>query len=188
MNIVIIGFKSCGKSVVGPALAKKLGKKFLDSDEVLEKIYEKEKGKKLAFREIYLTHGKNFFRKLEDRAVKKISKQKGAVISLGGGTLMHKGNIAALKKKSRFVYLKASPEKLLGWILKSGIPAFLEPNDLEGSMRKELEKREPVYLSAADYVFDYDSKKNLPKQEFSDDWPNSVADEIIKLLKMDNLV
>ena len=35
-NIVLVGMPGCGKSSIGKALAEKLGRKFADSDELIE--------------------------------------------------------------------------------------------------------------------------------------------------------
>ena len=153
-NLVIIGFKGCGKTAVGRELAKKLGKKFFDIDKVLEKIYEEENGRFISYREIHARHGKDFFREIEGRAVKKVSQEKDCVIALGGGTPIFNNNGKLLKKNSILLYLEDSPEALFQRIVERGVPAFLDPNNLEGSMQRVLEERAPVYEKLCDYKID----------------------------------
>ena len=39
MNIILIGFKNCGKTTIGKMLASTLNYKFVDTDILLEKYY-----------------------------------------------------------------------------------------------------------------------------------------------------
>ncbi|MCX6798791.1 MAG: shikimate kinase [Candidatus Diapherotrites archaeon] len=154
MNLIVIGFKACGKTAVGKALARKLGAPFFDIDDVVERIYRDEAGCGLRFREIYRKHGKDFFRELEHRAVQELAKKKDSVIAVGGGTVMFFDNADLLKKCGKFIYLDEDPAAMLCRIVEKGVPAFLDPNDLEGSMQRELEKRKPHYEKLADYSID----------------------------------
>lgn len=154
MNIVLIGFKCCGKTAVGKMLSKKLGKQFIDLDDKISELYNKEKCEKLSCREIYKKQGTEFFRELEARAAKDVAKKDGCIIALGGGTLINPESANAIKKNSKIVYIKDSAENLLKRIKEHGIPAFLDANDLEGSMKKELAKRTPIYENNADITID----------------------------------
>ncbi len=172
MNLVLIGFKASGKSAVGRDLAKKLGMRFVDLDELIEKMYEKEHGRKISFREIYANHGKEFFRGLENKAGETAALMDNCVIATGGGTMIFFKNGRLLKERSKIIYLLEDPAAMLARIRARGIPAFLDPEDLEGSMNRELEKRKPVYEQTADYKVDIRGMK-LQK----------IADKIISLLK-----
>lgn len=154
MKIVLIGFKSCGKTAVGKMLATKLGKQFIDLDDTISELYSREKRETLSCREIYKKHGKEFFRTLEATAVNRLAKKNDCVIALGGGTLTNHENAKAIKKNSKMVYIKDSAENLLKRIKERGIPAFLDANDLDGSMKRELAKRVPIYENYADITID----------------------------------
>ena len=58
-NIVLCGFMGSGKTVVGGELAKIMGAKFVDTDELIEK----EQG--VAIKAIFAAHGEDYFRDLE---------------------------------------------------------------------------------------------------------------------------
>lgn len=154
MNLFIIGFKASGKTAVGKALAKKLDACFLDLDDVIEDLYLAETGGRLACRDIYNLRGGDFFRALERRAVELLAKKKDSVIALGGGTVVYQNNAALLKKCGKFIYLRESHDAMLKRIAEKGVPAFLDPNDLKGSMLRELEKRKPYYEKYADLSVD----------------------------------
>ena len=177
MNFVIIGFKACGKSFVGKSLAQRLGKTFFDLDDVIEEVYEKEQGTSLRCRQIYEKHGKDFFREQEHKAVENVSKKDNIVVAPGGGTLKFFNNTELLKKNSKLIYLDEEPKAMLARIKSKGVPAFLDPNDLEGSMQRELEKRKPMYEENADYTVDI---RNLTIEE--------IVDKIIPMLEKDKVL
>ncbi len=151
-NIVIMGFKACGKSWVGRDLAKKLEREFIDLDDVIRDLYKQEFGEQLSCREIHQKHGAEKFRSLEAKAVEQVSQKSDCVIALGGGTIAYSANVDLLKGSGIIVYLKDSAENLLERIKKRGIPTFLDPTDLEGSMKRELARREPLYEKYADII------------------------------------
>ena len=52
MNIILIGFKGCGKTLIGKTLAAKLKRGFYDTDSIIESVYAEETKSYLSFREI----------------------------------------------------------------------------------------------------------------------------------------
>jgi shikimate kinase len=153
-NIAIMGFKCCGKSSVAKVMAKKMKKEFVELDDLIIALHEKGSGEKLGFREIHKKYGAEYFRSLEARAVEQLPEKKDCVIALGGGTVAYSANIDLLKSCCTLIYLRDSPERLLQRIRRSGVPAFLDPNDLEGSMKRELARRELLYEKSADITID----------------------------------
>ena len=71
----------CGKSTIGRALAKTLGKTYVDLDEVIEK------NTGMPIPDIFAREGEASFRKYESQAVAEISKQTRQVIACGGGVI-----------------------------------------------------------------------------------------------------
>ena len=63
MNIVLVGFMGTGKTVVAKLLAKKLGMKYICTDEVIE---DKERR---SINEIFKKSGEPYFRRLEKEVV-----------------------------------------------------------------------------------------------------------------------
>ena len=101
-NIVLCGFMGSGKTVVGRELAKIMGVKFVDTDELIEK----EQG--VAIKAIFAAHGEDYFRDLEYEMCKKVAQMKGAVVSTGGGAMTFERNVEAIKQGSKVVFLDAS--------------------------------------------------------------------------------
>lgn len=83
-NLILIGFKGCGKTRVGRALARLLAWDFVDLDGLLERLYLSEQGEALGFREIYRKHGRDHFRDLEGRALRIALQWSQQVLALGG--------------------------------------------------------------------------------------------------------
>ena len=91
-----------GKTVVGRELAKITGRKFVDTDAMIEK----EQG--VAIAAIFAAHGEDYFRDLEYEACKKVAEMKNAVVSTGGGAMTFERNVETIKKNGKIVFLDAS--------------------------------------------------------------------------------
>ena len=78
-SIVLIGPPGSGKSTVGRFLSKRLDRKFLDTDELIEKKTQKK------ISEIFVDEGEEAFRKLEMIVLEEVLQMRNCIISLGGG-------------------------------------------------------------------------------------------------------
>jgi shikimate kinase len=106
-NIALIGFMAVGKSAVGRRLAKKLRRRFVD----LDRLIEKRAGMKV--REIFVQKGEPYFRQLEKQTLATVLKNDRQVISTGGGVIMDDENLALLRDKALLIGLTASIDVLL---------------------------------------------------------------------------
>ena len=95
-----------GKSTVGPILANTLGWDYFDLDMVIEQ----QLGKKI--KTIFEESGEPYFRQVEHEVLKKLSQNKDAIISLGGGTIASQNNLNIIKGTGKVVYLKASVDSI----------------------------------------------------------------------------
>ena len=146
-NIVLCGFMGSGKTIVGKELAKIMGCKFVDTDELIEK----EQG--VAIKAIFATHGEDYFRDLEHDMCKKVAAMKNCVVSTGGGAMTYQRNVDAIKKGSRVVFLDASFDVICDRIGDSTTrPLFRDRQ----KARELYDLRKDKYLAAADYVIDGD--------------------------------
>ena len=116
MNLVLIGMMGCGKSTCGRLLSQKLGRRFVDTDALIE---ERE-GRSIP--EIFAQDGEDYFRDLETAIVKELSHQSNLVIATGGGIILREENVTALRENGYVVWLNRSPEEIYKKVSMSGRP------------------------------------------------------------------
>lgn len=100
-NIIFIGMPAVGKSTVGVVVAKRLGKKFIDTDLLIQ-----EQEKKL-LREIIAEVGEDGFLKIENQVNRDVDAE-NAVISPGGSIVYCEEAMQHYKEIGTIVYLQAS--------------------------------------------------------------------------------
>ncbi len=136
-NIVLIGMPSSGKSTVGALLAEALGRELTDTDELI--AYEAGCDIPTIFNE----KGEATFRAMECSAVMKAASKNGAVIATGGGAVLRKENIFALKQNGR-VYFIDRP-------LSALIPTEDRPLSRDrAAIEKRYAERYDIYCSSCD--------------------------------------
>ncbi len=80
-RLILTGFMGAGKSTVGAILARDLGWRFIDLDDVIEA------SSKRTVAEIFRDLGEANFREQERQAVRQLSTEEKIVLALGGGTV-----------------------------------------------------------------------------------------------------
>lgn len=80
-RIVLTGFMGSGKSTVGPLVAKRLGWRFIDADDVIEA----EAG--IPISAIFARHGELAFREQERATIARLVNEDALVLALGGGAI-----------------------------------------------------------------------------------------------------
>lgn len=164
-NIVLTGFMGSGKSTVGKILARKLGRKVVDTDDVVEKTAG------MSIKEVFAKFGEAYFRELERKAVKNVSKLKRHIIITGGGVVLNKENMQNLRKNGIIVYLHAEPEVIYERVKKTDKRPLLNVENPIERIKLLLEFRKEFYD-------EHDIKVNT-----SNLTPEEVADEIIEKLR-----
>lgn len=152
MNIILIGFKSCGKSTVGQTLAEHLTMGFVDTDTILEQCHADCEQEYLPCREIYRRYGKSYFRSLEKQVIDQLGRLDNHVVAIGGGTFIHSPITPEIQDNSRIFYLEVTPAILAARIKAGGVPTFFKGDDFEQEFRRLFCQREPIYRDIADYT------------------------------------
>ena len=152
-NITLIGMPASGKSSVGVVLAKRLGKKFVDTDIVIQEKYGK------LLKELIEEHGDEGFREIEDEVNAGLDLD-NSIISPGGSVVYGEKAMQHLKEISVIIYLELSYTAIksrLGDLRERGITLK------EGQNLKDLYlERVPLYEKYADITVN-EMKKSLAK-------------------------
>ena len=137
-----------GKTTIGRILARKLGKRFIDSDHEIEA----RTGASIPL--IFELEGEASFRKREAEVIRDLTAQDGLVLATGGGAILDPENRAFLATRGAVIYLRAS----VGSILARTAHDKNRPLLQTANPRKKLEEltaiREPLYREIADLVID----------------------------------
>ena len=105
-NVVLVGFMGSGKSTVGPHLARRLERPFVDLDDLIEA----DAGRSVA--EIFSSEGEAGFRERESRCLRRALEQDASVVAVGGGAPMQDENWDRIRHGNRVVALVAEPDEL----------------------------------------------------------------------------
>jgi shikimate dehydrogenase len=165
MNIVLIGMRGSGKTTVGRILAQKLGRDFVEMDEL---IVQKAG---LTIPEIVARNGWEKFRELEEEITSEVARRDNIINASGGGVVTIEKNVQALRKNGLLVWLQASVDAILKRIGEDSQRPLLVGRTPREDMEKTLAERIPLYQQAADLAIDTESKT-----------PEEVAKAIMKLL------
>ena len=157
MNIVLLGYRGAGKSVVSKYLARKLKRKIYRTDEMIVRLAG------MSIPEIVREKGWDEFRRLEAQVVADVCQQaRNSVIDCGGGVILNDENILKLKEGGKAVLLMASFATLLERIREDpNRPALKNGVTFEEEQRQILAEREDKYRAAADVVCDTTVKKPM---------------------------
>lgn len=109
-NIVLTGFMGTGKTTVGKLVAKRLNRKFIDTDEEIEH----RQGRSIP--EIFHELGEEAFRQMENQIAEELGRREELVISTGGHLMLDPVNVAALSRNGRVFCLVADPQEILSRI------------------------------------------------------------------------
>lgn len=164
-NLVLTGFMGAGKSTIGRAVAERLGLRFIDTDEEIEK----RAGMRIS--EIFQRHGEAYFRELERQVVKEVSELEDCVIVTGGGVVLNQENISNLRRKGVVVYLHAEPEVLYRRLRGDTSRPLLRVAQPLKKIRELLRQRSPYY---ANHDYSVDTSK-LSVEE--------VVEEVVRIYK-----
>jgi shikimate kinase/3-dehydroquinate synthase len=147
-NIFLIGLMGSGKTTVGRALAKKLNKRFIDSDHEIEA----RTGASISL--IFEIEGEESFRQREAEVIRDLTAQEDIVLATGGGAILHPGSRALLAERGTVIYLRASVGSILQRTSHDKSRPLLQTADPRRRIEELSRTREPLYTEIADIVID----------------------------------
>jgi shikimate kinase len=140
-NVILVGFMGVGKSTGGRLLARRLGRCFVETDDMIIARDGR------AIPEIFRQDGEEAFRRLEGEAVEALALKSGEVIATGGGLPCREGRMDALRALGTVVWLRGTLPELVARAGRTGGRPMLagrSPEELEALYRA----REPFYAQA----------------------------------------
>ena len=165
MNVVLIGYRGTGKSVVGAILARRLGMGYIGMDAA---IVERAG---MAIPDIVEKHGWPGFRDLESAQARELAGLDNLIIDTGGGVIERPENIEALQKSAMIFWLKARVDTIVSRIEgDTQRPSLTSGKSFTEEVAEVLERRVPKYRSAAHHEIDTDELT-----------PEQIADRIIEI-------
>ena len=142
-NVVLVGMMGSGKTTIGKLVAKELGYRFLDTDEMIQE------SQGCTIEDIFFYAGESFFRKLETDLIKGMTNEKNVVLSTGGGIVTVEGNMDLLKAIGRVFYLDVNPELVFSRISGSlKRPLLKDPENKRENFMKIFNERKGLYMQA----------------------------------------
>jgi shikimate kinase/3-dehydroquinate synthase len=141
-SIVLVGMMGAGKTSVGKRLAQRLGLPFVDADAEIEA------GAQMTIAEIFERFGEPYFREGERRVIARLLNDGPTVLATGGGAFLNEATRARIAQSGVSIWLKPDFDVLLRRVRKRSNRPLLRTADPEGTLRRLLDERSPVYALA----------------------------------------
>ena len=115
-HIFLIGMPGCGKSSLGKKSASYLGLNYVDMDQRIERVFG------MPTSQIFQRYGEQAFRNAETNMLIHLTREPGALVSTGGGTVLREQNRAIMKNHGVIVLIDRPLEQILSDIKKEKAP------------------------------------------------------------------
>jgi shikimate kinase len=145
-HLILIGLPGSGKTTIGQAVAKSLGRTFLDID--LE--IERREGRSIG--QIFGEKGEAYFRKKEREITEELTLVGNMIVAPGGGWAADPVTVAIVRPPSKLVYLRVTPQTALKRLgpMREMRPLLSRPDPL-AELNRLYEARKLAY-EGADHV------------------------------------
>lgn len=146
VHVALVGLPGSGKSTIGRQLARRLGRPFLDTDQVIESRIG------LSIREFFEREGEEPFRDLEQTVIDELTLGEPCVLSTGGGAVLRPVNRQHLKQRTHAVYLHSAPEEVFRRLRHDRNRPLLQVSDPLARLHELYALRDPLYRESARLV------------------------------------
>ena len=135
-----------GKTTVGRALAKKLNKRFIDSD------HEIEARTGVSIPVIFELEGEQSFRQREADVIRELTALDNIVLATGGGAILNPASREYLKSRGTVIYLQAGVNQILQRTSHDRNRPLLQTADPRKRIEELARQREPYYREVAHVI------------------------------------
>lgn len=163
-SIVLVGMMGAGKTTVGRRLANRLGRRFIDSDE------EVEKAAGMSIEDIFKAHGEADFRAGEAKVIARLLREDAMVLGTGGGAFMNPETRALVKEAAVSVWIKADFELLFARVSRRSNRPLLKTANPRETLKALIEARYPTYAEADVTVV----SRDVPQEQVASDVINAL--------------
>lgn len=145
-NIYLVGLMGAGKTTVGRQLARRLGRRFYDSDhEIVARTG-------VPIPTIFEIEGEAGFRRRESQTIAELSELRGIVMATGGGAVLAEENRHCLQSTGWVVYLCVPPLLLHQRTRNDRNRPLLQVEDPLARLESLHAVRDPLYRATAHLV------------------------------------
>lgn len=141
-SIVLVGLMGAGKTTIGRRLAARLKLPFQDADREIEAAAG------MTIADIFAVYGEPHFRDGEQRVIARLLQDGPMVLATGGGAYMNAATRARIAETGVSIWLRADFDVLMRRVRKRSNRPLLKTPDPEGTMRRLIEMRSPIYALA----------------------------------------
>jgi len=145
-NIFLVGLMGAGKTTVGRLLARRLGKRFLDTDHEIEH----RTGVKIPV--IFEIEGEPGFRAREAQVLDVLTAMDDVVLATGGGVVLDPANRERLASRGFVIYLSVVALQLWQRTRNNKGRPLLQTTDPLAKLQELQRIRDPLYREVADLV------------------------------------
>tara|TARA_B100000989_G_scaffold262285_1_gene213709 strand:+ start:936 stop:1505 length:570 start_codon:yes stop_codon:yes gene_type:complete len=146
-TIVLVGIMGAGKTTVGKILADRIGVKFIDADQEIERAAG------CTITDFFKKYGEVEFRKGEERVISRILAGQPCVLATGGGAFMSQATRLLIKKTATSIWLRVGFEVLEKRLEKRSGRPLLQTVDPQQTLKELIKERYPIY-NYADFIVD----------------------------------
>ena len=153
MNIVLIGYRGTGKSSIATLLHERLKWPLVSTDtEIIKKAG-------LSVPEIIQKRGWDYFRDVESKVCQRLGAKDRTIIDTGGGAVLRKENVDALRQRGRVFWLTAEVATIMERIRHSKErPSLTQKKSYVDEVEDVLKERLPLYKAACDQIISTDGR------------------------------
>ena len=141
-TVVLVGMMGAGKTTIGRRLAPRIGLKFFDADEEIQKAAG------MSVADLFTAHGETSFRHGEAQVIARLLQGPPHVLATGGGAILDAGTRACIKESAVSVWIRADVDTLLKRATRRNTRPLLRDGDPRATLSRLLDARAPFYANA----------------------------------------